>query len=345
MDKERDEEPVVPRIVRWALEEAPATFRSGDALKLIKGPSPPRQQVSAVLSTLDSLRLLERTARGHWKRVSSDAAWWRERVVNTFEAVGAGNAVIGLDERERERTLAMRYAADCTLELLTRLRGKTLLLDSGRQVARVAESLADALNPADPERRARHRGAVIWTSNCPAFLELVPFRAAGDVAGLLMIGGEYIPGMRATIPDDPDHPDDVHHTWEVVAAGAPPIVLMSVSSLTQQGLWTHFPEQAAWKLRMLESAPSLYLVVDASKLEMGRDIGHLLIGPQQRAERWSEFWAKRDLHVVVGRDPRLGWSEAQRRTKEWLEETLGERLVMAEGGAGLCTPTTGNRRS
>jgi len=288
-----------------------------------------KHRIPTVLATLEALGIVKRIVKGRWRSIPSDEAdalQWRERVVMSFRRLGTGVSLGEQHAADRQRTQAMRLAAERTVEQLKPLRGKKLFLDSGRQVACCAKFIAERLADEDSARRADYRGATVFSGNLLAFLELVPFTMTGEVASFHMIGGNYVPGLGANVPSDPNR------AWQVLEEGLPPIVITSVAALSKHGMWTHFPQQAAWKRSLLEHAVSLYLVVDIGKLDLRKDTGHLFVDHEQDSDLWNALWEgeKEDFHVVLGHHTGLQPKGPQLRAAQWLKGKLGSRLITDE---------------
>jgi hypothetical protein len=309
----RTRDPFTTDEVAHALEKEPTT-----GLK---------HRIPVILATLEALGIVKSIVKGRWQRITSHAAdalqWRGERVVMSFRLLGTGVNLAEEHAADRQRTQAMRLAAELTVEHLKPLRGKKLFFDSGRQCAYCAESIAKRLADEDSARRAYYRGATVFSGNLLAFLELVPFTMTGEIASFHMMGGNYVPGLGANVPSGADGP------WQVLEEGLLPIVITSVAALSEHGMWTHFGQQAAWKKKLLEQAVSVYLVLDIGKLSLTDDTGHLFIHHEQDSRLWNLLWegGKDDFHVVLGHHTGLQPEEPQLKAAQWLKSKLGSRLI------------------
>ncbi len=301
------------------VQQGPTEFTTAEIAAKI-GCNTTSSKLKGALATMAALGHIEHISRGHWRRVTAEPDWSEQ----ALEAVRRLCALT--PPREDPHFVAKRNAADHTVEKLLPLTGGTLLLDSGSQIVCCAEALTDGLRHADKGGRARFRGATVLTNNCLAFLELLSARVQGDLADLIVVGGEYVPALAAYVPS--------REASQVFGDGVAPIVLMSVSAVTQRGLYSHHTKQADWKRQLIESATSVYIVADSSKLlpDVAPDAarGGIFVGERQEVALWNRIWSESDtnVHVVVGVDPAKGLDEGQVETAKWLKTRLGDRFTV-----------------
>lgn len=315
---------VVERAVRW-VQEGPDQFTTSEIAAGI-GCQTASNRLKGALATMAALGQLKHVHRGQWRRAAPETNW-RGRVVEAVRGLCALSS-----PRTDPHMPGKRQAAQNAIEKLLPLSGMSLLLDSGSQIACCAEVLADGLSQPSAPRRRQFRRPTVLTNNCLAFLELLPARVAGDLADLIAIGGEYVSDLGAHVPPASGP------AWQIIEGGLAPVVLMSVAALTPRGLYSHHAQQADWKRRLIQSATSVYIVADSSKLlsdmPPNESRGGIFVGEQQHTELWERMLTVPgpNLHVVIGADPDHELDAGQLETGRWLQAKLGDRFSMHPAG-------------